>query len=203
VEMARISKDPEERKQEIIETARLLFIEKGFSSTKVSDIVKRINVSQGVFYYYFDSKEAIIDEIIDGYIRKVLDRAGAFSHSDHLDGTEKLEKMVTAQFGVNRAENSGIHAIKGVDIHERIISRLIREYVPLLAEAFGGEKGEVVAYQLEIFVSSGNLLFDPGILQWTKEERNKRIDFYIQFMEKTLGVGNGRFSFFKELLGYE
>lgn len=200
--MARISKNPDERKEEIIEAARQLFVEKGFASTKVSDIVKRIKVSQGVFYYYFDSKDAIVDEIIDGYIRQVLKSAGVFLHSEESNPLTKIELMMKAQFGVNRALNSNIHTIKGVDIHERIIGRLVREYVPLLAEALGGVAREENEYRLEIFVSAGNLLFDPGIFQWSKEERDKRIDFYIDFMEKSFNLEKGSFFFFRELLGH-
>lgn len=37
----RISKEPEERKQEILETAMQLFAEKGYEKTSISDIAKK------------------------------------------------------------------------------------------------------------------------------------------------------------------
>ncbi|MDF2698465.1 MAG: hypothetical protein K0Q49_21 [Haloplasmataceae bacterium] len=63
----RITKPPEERKQEILATSRRLFEQNGFENTKISDIVKEIGVAKGLFYYYFKSKEELIKAIIEQY----------------------------------------------------------------------------------------------------------------------------------------
>ncbi|GIO30333.1 MULTISPECIES: TetR/AcrR family transcriptional regulator [Paenibacillus] len=55
--MPRITKNPKERRNEILNAAMELFNTKGFEQTSVSDIVKKIGVAQGTFYYYFQSKE--------------------------------------------------------------------------------------------------------------------------------------------------
>lgn len=57
--MARTSKSPEERRQEIIDTAFRLFTENGYEQTTVRDIVSDIGVAQGLFYYYFKNKEEV------------------------------------------------------------------------------------------------------------------------------------------------
>ncbi len=49
--MVRISKDPEERKNEIVDAAEELFVTKGYEKTSISDIVKKVGVAQGLFYY--------------------------------------------------------------------------------------------------------------------------------------------------------
>ena len=49
----RISKEPEERKQEILETAIKLFSVNGFEKTSISDIAKEIGIAQGLCYRYF------------------------------------------------------------------------------------------------------------------------------------------------------
>ncbi|MCK5096926.1 MAG: hypothetical protein KAR45_02425, partial [Desulfobacteraceae bacterium] len=95
-----------------------------------------------------------------------------------------------------------IHAIKGVDIHERILKRLILDYVPLMQKAFAEEKNKQTLFLLEIFVAAGNVLFDPGIFQWKKQEKNERIIFLIEFMEKSLNVPSGTLSFYKGLMGF-
>lgn len=46
----RITKDPEERRQEIIETAMHLFYEKGYDQTSIGDIAKAIGVAQGLCF---------------------------------------------------------------------------------------------------------------------------------------------------------
>ncbi|MCI5774225.1 MAG: TetR/AcrR family transcriptional regulator [Erysipelotrichaceae bacterium] len=60
----RISKESEIRKKEIIDTAEKLFNSNGIANTAVSAIVKEINVAQGLFYYYFKSKDDVIDAIV-------------------------------------------------------------------------------------------------------------------------------------------
>jgi AcrR family transcriptional regulator len=57
--MKRIVKDPEERRKELIDTAEKLFLTNGYDQTAVSDIVREVNLSQGAFYYYFESKEDV------------------------------------------------------------------------------------------------------------------------------------------------
>jgi AcrR family transcriptional regulator len=64
----RITKNPEERRKELIDIAEKLFIKKGYEQTAVSDIVKEAKVAQGTFYYYFKTKEEILDLITDRYI---------------------------------------------------------------------------------------------------------------------------------------
>ena len=200
--MTRITKNPEERKNEIIKAAQKLFIEKGFMKTKVNAIVKSIGVSQGVFYYYFSSKDEIIDEIVDKYIKQIINNTADIIESSKLNSIEKLNRMSDIQLKINMLENNNIHAIKGVDIHERILKRLILDYVPLMQKAFSKEKNKNVLFLLEIFVAAGNVLFDPGIFQWKKQEKNERIIFLIEFMEKSLNVPSGTLSFYKGLMGF-
>lgn len=200
--MTRVTKNPEERKNEIIEAAQKLFIEKGFMKTKVNAIVKSIGVSQGVFYYYFSSKDEIIDEIVDRYIKQIINNTADIIESSKINSIEKLSRMSDIQLKINMLENNNIHAIKGVDIHERILKRLILDYVPLMQEAFSKEQNKQTLFLLEIFVAAGNVLFDPGIFQWSKNEKNERITFLINFMEKSLNVPSGAFSFYKGLMGF-
>ena len=62
--MTRIVKAPDERRSELIATAQQLFYTKGYERTSVSDIVKAVGVAQGTFYYYFDSKQAILEALV-------------------------------------------------------------------------------------------------------------------------------------------
>ena len=70
----RVTKEPEERRQEIIETAMRLFYEKGYEKTSIADIAKAIGVAQGLCYRYFPSKEALFDCTVDQYAQTLADR---------------------------------------------------------------------------------------------------------------------------------
>ena len=76
--MAQDNRDGEARRQEFVDTAERLFRENGIMETTVSAIVKELDVAKGLFYYYFRSKEDVIDAISEKYIdvfRKQLQTA--------------------------------------------------------------------------------------------------------------------------------
>lgn len=53
------------RKQEIIEKSLDLFIANGYAATKISDIARAVNMSTGLLFHYFDSKETLYETLID------------------------------------------------------------------------------------------------------------------------------------------
>ena len=63
--MARITKPPEERRKEFVDTAREFFIENGYEKTQMIDITKKLNVAAGTIYHYFKSKTELLYAVID------------------------------------------------------------------------------------------------------------------------------------------
>ena len=64
----RISKEHDVRRNEILDKAAGLFEERGYNNTTVNDILREVNIAKGTFYYYFKSKEEVLDAIIDRYL---------------------------------------------------------------------------------------------------------------------------------------
>lgn len=60
----RISKEPEVRRAELVKAARELFDRNGIKNTQVSQIVDKVGVAKGLFYYYFKSKDEIVNEVV-------------------------------------------------------------------------------------------------------------------------------------------
>lgn len=70
-------------RQKLIDAAELLFGERGFHATGVSDITRSAGVAQGTFYLYFDTKEAIFRELVrhlSHELRRALQQSGAGLH---------------------------------------------------------------------------------------------------------------------------
>lgn len=55
---------PEARADEILDAAESIFGEQGFARAKLEDVAKRAGVSKGTLYLYFDSKEALFQEMV-------------------------------------------------------------------------------------------------------------------------------------------
>lgn len=54
-----------ERRAQILRAARAIFIERGYLAARVEDVAKRANLSKGAVYFYFESKRAIFDALVD------------------------------------------------------------------------------------------------------------------------------------------
>jgi TetR/AcrR family transcriptional regulator, transcriptional repressor for nem operon len=52
----------------LIESARYLFWERGFAGTSMSDLLTHAGVNSGSFYHFFESKEALLREVLEGYL---------------------------------------------------------------------------------------------------------------------------------------
>jgi AcrR family transcriptional regulator len=65
------------RRRELVATAKRLFLERGFSQTSVSAIVREAGVAQGTFYLYFKSKQALLPylraEVLEAYLQAFVE----------------------------------------------------------------------------------------------------------------------------------
>src|SRR3984885_13706710 len=52
----------------LIHSARYLFWERGFAGTSMADLLAHAKVNSGSFYHFFDSKEALLREVLEGYL---------------------------------------------------------------------------------------------------------------------------------------
>ncbi|MEJ5339030.1 MAG: TetR/AcrR family transcriptional regulator [Aquificaceae bacterium] len=52
-------------RERIIQSAKELFSQKGYNHTTVEDIVKHAGLSKGAFYFYFKSKDQLMEELIN------------------------------------------------------------------------------------------------------------------------------------------
>jgi len=63
--MARTPKVVEDRREQIIDAAMRVFAEKGFTRATNKDIAHEAGITPGLIYYYFESKEALLNAIIE------------------------------------------------------------------------------------------------------------------------------------------
>jgi AcrR family transcriptional regulator len=54
-----------ERKLQLIDAAADLFADRGYDDTRIVDIVERAGVAKGLFYWYFENKEALFRELVE------------------------------------------------------------------------------------------------------------------------------------------
>ena len=63
--MARTPKVVEDRREQILDAAIRVFARKGFRQTINSDIAREAGITSGLIYYYFQSKEEMLQAIVE------------------------------------------------------------------------------------------------------------------------------------------
>ncbi|MGN7385720.1 TetR/AcrR family transcriptional regulator [Sporosarcina sp. SAFN-015] len=81
-----------DRKHQVMLTAKKLFIEKGFTSTSIQDILEEAKISKGTFYNYFTSKNECLMAILE-----VAHNESVIRRRELLAGRNKKDKDILAE----------------------------------------------------------------------------------------------------------
>ncbi|MGO4257791.1 TetR/AcrR family transcriptional regulator [Marmoricola sp. RAF53] len=85
------------RREELLAIAAGLFAERGFKNTTVRDIADAAGILSGSLYHHFDSKESMVDELLDTFQTALWEKYDEITASD-LTPKGKLEAIVRASF---------------------------------------------------------------------------------------------------------
>ena len=206
----RIIKEPEVRKNEIIDAAEKLFASKGYDKATVNDILTATGIAKGTFYYYFKSKEEVLDAIIRRRIDAGLERAKAIVSRHELSPVQKILAAILAQKSQNPVEEEFIpvlHEQTNALFHQKVLIDCVTRLTPVLAAIAeeGIEKGVFNTAHpkesVEILLTAGLIIFDDAYFSWSKAEQAERIPAFLAAMERILGVKEGSFAEFTKAFG--
>lgn len=130
----------QERKDQLIDHAAQLFAERGYAETRVLDIVQAAGVAKGLFYWYFENKEALFRELVEQN-RLRLRRAQAQAIDPSAEPLLRLRQGAEASmrfmaqfshfFALLEVENLdksfADERRKGTEIHTDDVVRVIRD----------------------------------------------------------------------------
>ncbi|OCN01629.1 transcriptional regulator [Clostridium sp. W14A] len=188
--MTRITKEPEERKQEILDAAMKLFSEKGYDKTSISDIAESLKIAQGLCYRYFASKEALFEAAIDHYADMQVSKMLPIL----CDGSKTPREKILCSPAYPQIESEGsdyyrvFHGEGSRPFHDRLSLRLCEKLTPLLAKQLQNaqEAGEIhvddarTAASFFIYGQLGILLSHD----LAPEEKSRRIrQFQLKMLE--------------------
>jgi TetR/AcrR family transcriptional regulator, cholesterol catabolism regulator len=97
-----MSRDSADRHQQILAVAAGLFASKGIAATTVREIADAVGILSGSLYHHFESKEAMVDEILAPYLRDLRARYKEVLAS-HGDPRVRLQDLVVASLQVVEA----------------------------------------------------------------------------------------------------
>lgn len=201
------------KKEQILDVSLSLFLEKGYDNTSISDILSNLNIARGTLYYHFESKEAIMDTIIERSIKNVIEEAKSIVFRK---GLTVQEKMFTLFSSTSMKRLSGrelmidyLNQPQNALFHEKINRSFIQKIVPLLGDIIkeGVEEGIFInAYPYEsaemilvMIIGFMDVYYDNA----DENDIKRRTESLLYNMERILGVKEGSFDMFKSLSLYE
>ena len=194
-------KKGERRKQELLKIAYRMFIEKGYENTSIDEIIAEAGIAKGTYYYYFESKEATLEAVIDMMIEEEVGKA-----KEVLAASLPVPmKLVSVICSFRPAQDEQViakvlDANENIVMHEKANRRLVEEAVPLLTEIVreGISQGIFdctnTEERVKMLLILSQHMFDDGVFT----ERD--VEVYVDMVEKTLGAKSGTMSFIAELI---
>ena len=84
----------EKRKQQIIDTAKEMFISKGFQSTHIGQVCEHLDIARGTVYQYFSNKKEILYAILNKVSEDMEDILDPDDLKDYLKTKPDTEVLV-------------------------------------------------------------------------------------------------------------
>jgi len=138
--LARIIKEPAVRRNEIIEAAERFVYIKGYDQMTVQDILEALQISKGAFYHYFDSKQALLEALIDRMLQQVLPILTPIVNDPNLPALEKFKLFFNTAGRWKAAKKASLLPLLRVWYHDdnaivrqKQFDATVRETAPLLA----------------------------------------------------------------------
>jgi AcrR family transcriptional regulator len=92
----RITKDPDVRREELLDIALDLCRSQGFDALRVEQVVQRAGVAKGTFYHYFASKDAVLEALVQRFGEGLFAQLSAAAGGADRPAVERLQAAMHA-----------------------------------------------------------------------------------------------------------
>ena len=205
---------PDLRKYDVIlDALQQLLEEKKIQNISVSEIAHKAGIGKGSIYYYFPSKGAILDALIERSYEKPLLTAKNLAAQTNVSPFTRMAMLFQAcqnssiafinQNG-NAPDNTSAQDL--AFLHQKYLTHVVSELKPDLTEIIkqGIQNGEIhfdyPAALAEIVLIIIAVKLDNSLLPSTPEETEDTLHGLISLLEKGTGVAAGTLSYLSLML---
>jgi TetR/AcrR family transcriptional regulator, transcriptional repressor for nem operon len=218
--MARIVKEDDynAKKNEILDAALALIYSKGYEQMAIQDILDQLKISRGAFYHYFDSKQALLEALIDRMAMEAEQSLLSIVQDPNLFALEKFRRYfaLSTQWKTSRKTligsllrmyNADENALFRLKMAQRSISYISRIYEPIIRDGaeegvfttkFPGEVAGIVA-RMTLSISDAiiEVLLSPEPDGDPIRKAAMIMDAYTDSVERILGAPSGSLRVFE------
>jgi AcrR family transcriptional regulator len=91
--MPRVVKEYTVRRDEILDAGEQLIYTRGYKQMSIQEIMDALYIAKGTFYHYFDSKQALLEAVVDRMLDRQLKVVSQVVNDPGLTAPEKLRQF--------------------------------------------------------------------------------------------------------------
>ena len=203
-------KEGEVRKREILVTARELFIKKGYEQTSINDILKIVDIAKGTFYYYFASKEEVLEAIILDIVEEGARRAEMILKDKSIPLVNRIMMAIMAQAPEFEGSNEiaeELHKVENAKLEQLYLKAMVKRMTQVLQEpVLEGIERDVFHMDypmegIESILLLGHMMFDCDVFEWKTEDFPRKIKAFLCNAERIMGTKAGELDEFLQMFG--
>lgn len=190
----------------ILDAMEYLLIENSAQSISVSDIAKKAGIGKGSIYYYFQSKNDILEAMMERSYSIVIEKCKEQLEVKTMDAFKKMAVIFQtcreSSLELKKQENNNFFEIQqSALLHQKYISIMVKNLKPILAENirqgikegsiicdFPDETAEIVLIILTIKLDNHFSLINSSDIQ-------KTLDTLTFMLETSMHIEKGKLNF--------
>ena len=195
-----------QKKDEILDAMQELMAQNTAQSISVSDIAKKAGIGKGSIYYYFKSKEDILEAVIERTYSNAIEKAKALVTDSDLDALTKMEIIFQtcreSSLELSRQESSNFFELQqSALLHQQFIHIMIRNLRPILADIIrqGNAEGimhckspeEISEIVLIVLITK----MDNHTIAEDHAQIKKTLDVFSYMLETSFAIEKGRLDY--------
>ena len=194
----------------ILNALQQLLENKNIQTISVSEIAQTAGIGKGSIYYYFPSKDAILDALVERSYEKPLQTAKSLSAQADVSPFTRMAMIFqtcrNSSSEFLRSENQSSAGTQEKSfLHQKYMNHLISELKPVLAEIIRqGIQGGQIRFDhpealAEIVLIVLTVKLDNTLVPSTKEEVEDTISGLVSLLEKGTENPSGSLNFLTKL----
>lgn len=188
------------KREQILDAMQELMSSSNAQAISVSDIAQKAGIGKGSIYYYFSSKNDIIDAVIERSYSRVLDAGKELAASSHMDAFKKMELIYHACLDssteLRRQEAIGTfnEQQESAFIHQKFARIIITRLKPILTDIIrqGMEEGtihcEYPEETAQIVLTVLTITLDNNLIPADQDQIGRILTAFTQMQEKSMDI---------------
>lgn len=172
----------------------------------VSDIAKQAGIGKGSIYYYFKSKEDILEAVIERSYSNAIEKAKELVESSDLDALTKMEVIFRtcreSSLELLRQESNNYFELQqSALMHQQYIRIMVKNLKPILADIIrqGNDEGTMSCQSpeeaSEIVLILLTIKLDKQLSGENVIQTRKTLDVFAYMLENSFSIEKGKLSY--------